>query len=182
MMMKALGAGGMDLEFDPARDEMNDQWGDESYRPNEGGFYELDSETYRRPDFPLPFKGKLIKGLFGALGRLPVHGYRIVIMLRDPEEIRQSYEAFFSKTCPLISGEPFSADSYWKAAGWWISQMKNRRDVELAVLNYRDVVLSPISAFSLLTAKGWPIDPGKAARIVNPDLCRFKKEELVPGL
>ena len=182
MMMRALGAGGMDLAYDPARDEMNEQWGDESYKPNEGGFFELSSASYKSADFPLAYKGKLIKALFGALYRLPVWKYNIVMMVRDPEEIRQSYEAFFSKACPRVAGKPFAEDSYYDTVRWWSGQLDNRRDVRLTLLHYRTVVENPVGSFLKLKNNGWPIDAYAAAHVVNPELCRFRREELVEGL
>lgn len=182
MMMEALIAGGMPAAYEPSRDDMNEEFGDDSYKPNEGGFYELASEHYKVLDFPLPYRGRLIKGLLGALHRLPVAKYRIVLMVREPEEIRQSYRAFFDKPCPSINGREFDDDAYCTAVGWHISQLANRRDTTLTVLKYRDTVRDPLRAFSELFHAGWPIRPSDAAAVVDPSKCRFKAEELTRGI
>ena len=183
MMMKALGAGGMPLAYEPKRDEMNQRFGDSDYQPNEGGFYEMERETYQHPDFPLPFKGRLIKGLVGCLQRLPVAKYKIVMMMRDPEEIRQSYEAFFNKPCPNIGGRKFTNKNYQKAIEEHIEQIDNRLDAEVLIVNYREVVEDPEKRFRFLLNWGrWPIDPIKAAAVVNPDKCRFRRENLEDGI
>lgn len=182
MMMKALGAGGMPVAYEPKRDELNHQFGDDEYQPNEGGFFELARETYQDRKFPLPFRGWLIKGLVGCLQRLPVANYKIVLMLRSPEEIRQSYEAFFGNKCPKIGGLDFNDDNYNAAMINHVGQLDNRKDVQLQCFHYRQVIRDPIGVFKCMTDSGWPIDPQKASEIVDPNRCRFKKEELEIGI
>ncbi len=97
-------------------------------------------------------------------------------MRRDPEEVRQSYCAFFRVSPPHIG------NNYTSVLDERISILRKRRDVQLAVLWYRDVVADPLETFQGLVDSGWPIDPQKAVSIVDPDLCRFKLEELEVGI
>ena len=99
MMMRALESGGMTACYRQSRDEMRLRFADEHYDPNIGGLYELAPKDYQDKNFPEPYKGKLIKGLNFCVPRMKVmpDGIRVVLMLRDKEEIRQSYDAFFGK-------------------------------------------------------------------------------------
>ena len=176
MMMRALEAGGMEPVYAARRDQkMNDRWGDELYSPNQGGLYELDRASYQHPDFPGPrFDGKLIKLLVGGMFRLKAGDYRVVFMTRDPEEIRQSHEAFF--------GRPFDTAQYWQIMNRCTGILEQRRDVNLTVFRYEDVVANPLPAFTQLTAAGWPIDATVAAAVPDPDQHRFRLDQLEVGV
>src|SRR5262245_35102181 len=93
--MKALEAGGMEAVYNPDRDKMNDQYGDEEYKINDGGFYELSRAEYAHPDFPDNYDGKLVKCLFGGMLHLKAskNVKEIVFMRRPIDEIARSYEA-----------------------------------------------------------------------------------------
>lgn len=174
--MRALEAGGLDVLYNPDRDKMNTQYGDEHYQPNEGGFYELNRRQYQQPGFPRMHEGKLIKALFGGITRIVAGDYRIVFMQRDFEEIRQSHQAFFSNPPHL------DAEEYRERMDNAIGMLRVRRDVDLSVFQYRDVLDRPVEKFTELKERGWPIDPEKAATVVNPATCRFQLEELEVGV
>jgi len=156
---------------------MNTSYGDEYYQPNPGGFYELAYPDYKKERFPLWCKGKVIKVLRGGLPDLTEHKYKAVFMLRHPEEIRQSYEAFF-ETGP----DQYILRGYLKHMAQSIEYLNSRDDIEFEVFHYRSVVEDPEYHFNYLADKGWPIDPQKASAIVNPDLYRFRLERLTVGL
>lgn len=176
MMMQALTAGGLDPAFNAMRNGMNEEFGDNEYKPNGNGFYELSREQYSEIDFPEAHKGKLVKCLYGGVNTIKAGDYKIVFMLRDYEEIRQSFEAFFDRA-PSLNEEDHKI-----TIAKTIGMLEQRRDVDLTVLNYRDVVREPYIHFDLLKRKGWGIDPLKAAAIVNPELLRFKIEDLEVGI
>jgi hypothetical protein len=176
MMMKALEYGGLDAVYSPLRDNMNSDFGDEYYKPNPGGFYELTAKDYREPGFPRQFEGRLIKCLYGGLPRMVVGDYKVVFMMRDPEEIRQSYESFFNKPAPPILKQ------YDQVMGDSIAMLKNRKDTEVVVLQYRDVIENPHDCFCILKRNGWDIDVVKSASVVNPELYRYRIEELTVGI
>jgi hypothetical protein len=181
MMMQALIAGGMPADWEEKRDAIADSKADELYHPNPGGLREVALKEYRRPDFPLNHQGKLIKVMMWGLDNLRVNpaGYRVILMERHPEEIRQSYEAFF--------GRPHR--SYQ-----WLTQYRvlleraqemllNRRDVvDTFHFQYKEVVSKPRSIFVSLEQAGWPIDPGCAAAVVDENQYRFRLEKLTYGI
>jgi len=179
MMMKALEEAGLFAEYKNSRDDRTRKPHiDEHYDPNEGGLYELERSDYLTKDFPRKYKGKLIKCLYGGLERMNVmpDGINIVFMRRDFEEIRQSYQAFFGQKLKFDKSVEESFDLM-------IQKMLNRKDVNnMHVFWYREVVEEPYKHFKILKDAGWPIDIDKAVEVVNPDLCRFRKESLVEGI
>lgn len=177
MMMQALIEGGLNGAYDIGREKMNENFGDEYYKPNVYGFFELYIHRYQKLNFPLDYKGKLIKIINTGLRNLSVHEYKIVYMLRNPEEIRQSYEAFFSRnlTMKLEEYEPWMNKH--------ILMMKNRRDVKsIDVFQYREVLKDPLKYFSILREHGWPIDVYKSITTIDPSQNRFRIEELEVGI
>jgi len=177
MMMQALEAGGLDAAYDEIRNQMNTKWGDEDYKPNAGGFYELHGKRYAELGFPQKYEGRLIKCLFAGIPKLAKGNYKIIFMTRDPEEIRQSYEGFFSKPPPGRILE-----KYPKMIGYITDIMDVREDMDYILMRYRDVIKNPLGAFQKLKDFGFPIDVKKSASIVDPELCRFKIEELEVGI
>lgn len=179
MMMKCLEAGGMDAAYNPERDEMNKKFGDENYQPNGGGFYELNGTEMQKIDNLYEhFNGKLVKMLRHSIGRLPDDGeYQIVIMKRHPKEIYYSCEAFFEQPLSknFIRLYPQLINK--------IVEIAEEKKMKYRVIAYRQLIAEPLEHFKLLADDGWPIDPEKAAAIVDPELYRFKRELLTefPG-
>lgn len=177
MMMKALEAGGMDVCYKQSRDEMKDKFADKSYDPNVGGLYELEREDYQKLDFPVGYQGKLIKALaMGVPRMLPMNdGIRVVFMRRDPEEIRQSFMAFFNKNIDV--------ENLDERMEYIIRRIENRKDVKsVDVFWYRKVIESPQKYFVILREHGWDIDIEKASLVVDSKYCRYKAEDLTVGI
>ena len=174
MMMKALEEGGFETLKDLERDRMNQKHGDKYYQPNPGGFYENVKE-WQRLDFPLGHEGKLVKVMYNRVLGIPVADYKIIFMMRDPEEIRQSYEAAFNQRAPNIQNYQFMMERI-------ISLLNNRKDTTLTVISYRNVIESPHKVFNRLLRDGWQFDINKAVQAIDTDLCRFKKEDLTQGI
>lgn len=178
--MKALEAGGLEAVYREERDELVKKFGDEEYSPNSGGLYELSREDYKSPDFPRQFEGKLMKALDVAVPRMRVMpDLKVVFMMRDKEEIRQSLYAFFGREIMHPHFETRFEDHMKDV----IEQINNRKDVSsLQVFWYRDVVENPKKHFQLLKDNGWPIDVDKCSAIVDPEQLRFRKERLSIGV
>lgn len=180
MMMRALEAGGLEAVYAPSREDMRRKYSDSDYDPNEGGLYELEREQYQAIDFPRAYDGKLIKCLnmgVVTMATMP-YGIMCVFMRRDVEEIRQSYDAFFGKQLGMLDPETFQ-----RRMDLIVERIENRWDVtSLTQLWFRQVVDNPMMYFRQLAEEGWPIDPVKAAAVVNPELCRYKVEELEVGV
>lgn len=178
MMMKALEAGGLDAEYRQSRDEMKKRHADESYDPNIGGLYELDKADYMSKGFPKKYNNKLIKALNMGVPQMSVmeEGIRVVFMIRDPEEIRQSYSAFFGQELKNI-------ENYSENMKEIIERIRNRKDViSVDIFSYRDVLENPKKYFQILKDSGWEIDVEEAIKVVDKKYCRFKKEILTEGI
>lgn len=181
MMMNALAEGGIEPAINKNRDHMNIRHGDKFYRPNKLGFFELGKREYMAGNFAERFDGMVIKILVSdSLLSLNVAQYRLIIMLRHPEEIRQSFNAFFES--PISRTPPFLFD-YDENMERMIGHMRNRKDMlSVDVFEYRKVLADPKKHFHILANNGWPIDVEKAAAVVDPAFCRFKLEELEIGI
>lgn len=177
MMMSALEAGGLEACYQQSRDVMKNRYADDRYDPNIGGLYELERHDYKQSDFPCQFEGKLIKALnMGVVTMNVMPDVKVVFMRRDPEEIRQSFDAFFNKQLGAIA----NLDQRMQRI---IERIANRKDVSsLNVFWYREVVNNPQSHFRILQQAGWPIEVGQAAAVVDPQYCRFRLEDLTVGV
>lgn len=172
MMMQCLEAGGLPVAYSHQRNILNDRCSDEHYKPNPKGLYEPADSEIGKHGWPRGHDGKAIKVVAPLLRHLSVHEYRVVFMLRNPEEIRQSYKAAFrgNVTCEQIEHCQQSS----------LELLHNRRDVlTVTELQYADVVADPLAAIYKLN---WPIDNVRAAEAVQPDLYRFRPERLTVGL
>lgn len=180
-MMRALEAGGMTVAYSAERDQMAANHADEHYQPNpESKLYEVPLKDYGNVDFPLAYQDKVIKVMLWGMDHLAVNpdGYRVVIMRRDPEEIRQSYEAFFGH--PLRHPWMAEYDARIERAA---ALLRNRRDVKSAhIMDYVDLIADPATEFARLQMYHWPVDIAAAAFAINPDLYRFRKERLTVGI
>lgn len=179
-MVAALVAGGMTAAYSDERNQLAQAHADEHYHPNKSGLYEVPLKEYGGIDFPLAYQDRCIKVMLWGLDGLAVNpdGYRIVIMRRDPEEIRQSYEAFLGH--PLRHPWMSEYDARIERAEL---MLRNRDDVHRAVtVNYSDLVGYPENEFNWLKRDGWPIHAGKAAATIDPKQYRFRKELLTAGI
>jgi len=175
MKMECMEAGGMSVVKSESRDQFGAAHNDEHYRVNPHGLYEPDLTELRQLGWPKQHDGKVLKVVVPWLRALSVHEYRVVFMLRDFEEIRQSFEGAFGGRLKRETIEQQVAEA--------LAQLRNRRDVlTLTTLNYCDVVADPQRELSRLRAAGWPIDVEAAASVVNPDLYRFRLERLTVGI
>lgn len=166
MMMQALKAGGLEAVWDKEHEGELDKWKTKEYDPNPHGYYELSVDIYNDREFPKQYEGKLVKILSGHVPKIAVGNYKIVFMLRDPKEIEISLIKMMRQV-PAIDIKRY--DEEMERA---INAIKNRRDCELTVFHYKDVVKEPFPYFNRLVHRGWPIDPWAAAAKVDPKLYR----------
>lgn len=185
MMMTCLKAGGIDPAMSVRRDESTQGWNDKYYKPNPESLYELMPEQVEETGFPQMCGGKSVKILGKTLNGISVgkHKYKIIFMLRHPEEIRQSSQAFLSRAPAIVCKRPMDFDApYYAVMEDIVDIAKQRRDVvDLVTLNYRDVVRDPVPVFEDLAERGWPIDPKAAASVVDAKYYRFRLERLAVG-
>lgn len=178
MMMHCLSCGGMDVAKSESRDSIADQHADAHYHPNASGLWEIPLQEYGKPGWPRQYDGKLIKIMAWGLRQMAAHRYKVVLMQRDPEEIRQSYEAFLGRP----HGGPWDLSKYQDHMQETQREMESRKDVDFLILDYADVVSDPMRAMSNLAACGWPINAKESAKHVDSKQYRFRRELLTVGI
>ena len=152
MMMRALEAGGMPAYYE---DEL----------------YELPKDEIARAVLnPHTIDGKLFKCIAGGLLRLAAWKYKIIFMQRHYSEIKSSCDNLFGADTPLCSEKDFHQLMRYTAG-----VIDQRRDMQWTGIQYRAVLEDPLAVFELLKKHGgWPIDTGKAAAVVDPNMCHHK--------
>ena len=173
--MEGLRASGQQLIYSDKRTDFNERWSDEFYRPNPHGPYECSMEMMKEEGFPRQHDGCAIKMVFDWLHLLAEHEYRVIVMERDAEEIRQSFEAAFNRKVKKEYIEKRVAEGF--------KQLARRKDIKtLVVVPMRQLVLNPLNTWKTLKDHGFPVDPEKAAAVADPELYRFRLERLVEGV
>ena len=95
MMMRCLEQGGIPVAFTPQRDRNMQARFEQASGFNPYGLYELTRTKLTSPDFPGAYEGMAVKLVWEWLIFMTAHapGCRIIAVYRDPEEVRQKYEA-----------------------------------------------------------------------------------------
>lgn len=176
---------------------------DESYKFNDGGLAEIEFcptcsrskivalnagrrferdcddvgcwSYYRtRPD---ALDGHVLKHHIAApVWTLPEGDYRLLVLLRDYEETRQSWAAM---------GQNYSIppeQHYLNVCGFFARAPVKHKVLAWAQDLFQESSLRRLDAWSRLAAMDWPIDPWKASDAVRPELNRFKRDGLDFGM
>ena len=93
--------------------------------------------------------------------------YRVCLCLRKKEEVRMSWVRTFGYEW---------AEERFDIADSLVAAIARRNDVELTSVHYDLTIADPLGAFEHLTHDGWPIDPVKAASLVEDSLYRHRSE------
>ena len=188
-LLNGLGSGtGWGLLTQPHQEELNQEV--DGYRPNPGPLYEVGRMYYTSAKFlrMMPDKS-LVKIFWDGLTNIPSGEYVIVFMERDEEEINQSIARsdahLRSVGVPENKPTPFTFDVFRPYNRDDIEHvkgiMRERRDVTLIDINYRDLIEDPRKTlesikYSVLGKERVPIDIEKAAAVIKPEFYRIRKE------
>ena len=171
MMMHCLEAGGMKSLWDSERDEWAKENGVEVNPRSE--MREISDTTLKSfAHNPSRYDGRLIKLItkYGYL-RLPAWQYKVILMVRDPEEIRQSFHRVFGKPLTYTgeAGEqvPLTNELYYHVISGVAADL-TAQNIPFTPFNSRDVLQKPLGAFRYLAQHGWPIHAENAAAVVQP--------------
>ncbi len=143
--------------------------------PEACGLHEM-SQEQRRELFrePQAFSGKCIKMLcsYGYITLPKWEGrYKVILMVRDPEEIMESYRKMFDKPM-LYESEteslPFTPELYGEILKATVADAGARGDMDLLILSGAAILADPLKRFETI-AEYWPIDAESAAAIVDPE-------------
>ena len=172
MMMRCLEAGGMPVSYSDAHESLNTEFNTPEYIPNPNGFYappdNLEDIT--------KYIGTAFKFDFRSLLTLPIGmKYNILFIKRNPDEIRASMQAFtpyqsWNQDSTILEFYDLIIDSL-------LEEVRKREDVILTILNYADIVKTPLQEFQKLVNAGWNFDIEKASEKVDESLHRFKLEK-----
>jgi len=164
------------------RDKMNKRYEKRlgEYHPNKAGFFEITDNMLQN------YINILSRPYSGCKMIIPVRRHRmevvkmnpckVIQMWRDPEEIRQSQEAFYSKR----------SDSDWIRTALVQEKIKLEKAIgadNYLGVEYQDVLNDPrakIEEISKFINAPNKIDD--AVDSVNPSVNRFKKEDLEQGI
>lgn len=148
------------------------------YHPNETGFYEITKNilAHYMEIAATPYSGcKMI---------IPVTNHRlelvlmvpskVILMWRDPEEIRQSQNAFYANNVD---------SAYFKTA--LVTQKLRLKELKIdhLIVEYRNVIQNPreeIQKVKEFIQSDRGID--EAVEFVNPEAYRFNRDKIVEGL
>lgn len=147
------------------------------YHPNPTGFFEITQNLFKNymNMINTPYSGcKMIVPVTGMRWEVVnAAPSRIIFMVRDPEEIKQSQEAFYAKQSDTAYIR--SALAHQKA---WL----DKSGISYIMVNYRTLVqdtTATIKAIADFIESDADIEP--AVRYVNPELYRFNKDLLIAG-
>lgn len=169
--MRGLEVGGMKILSSKSCDLLNTNNSDDNYKPNPKSLSELGSEELTK-ELLINNPESAIKLVAPRVGDLPIHEYKVVILNREEEEIRQSFEAAFGveRTVEFIKFNVACARHI----------LSSRSDVKQIIeVEHKDLIYEPENVFKNLN---WPIDYKKAASVIDPSFYRFRSERLVTGL
>ena len=197
MLMACLQAGGLEATYDEERDEyLNRNLADPFYQPNEE-YFEIGRGFDTHERFPIDYEGTLIKVLTrdrrdrSILLQLYPLRYHILLLVRDPREILESYtalevnmgEVYADQMRTNVSTASMTARCnlarYRETMRLTQAIMSVRKDVEsLVTFDYRCLIRNPHRHFALLADFGWRINPMEAAKKVDPARYRKRVEDL----
>ena len=158
----------------------------DGYSPNPNGAYEVGTMAYHNARFlrNIP-PDSLIKVLFDGLPNLPRGNYTIIYMERDVDEIRASTKRVeeylggdalgaleLTKHLPFSCFRPYNQEEIDHVLGI----CRARCDIDIAMVNYNDVINDPLEQFNKLKSLGWPIIPEVCASEIDQTLYRSRKE------
>jgi len=185
MMMQALYKGLFHGEvlYQPDLEKLNPDA--DGYAPNQGPLMEVGRAYYMNAAFlrEIP-DDSLVKILYDGLPCLPARDYRVVFMERDESEIKASLarsDAHLraNKVAENMDyGHTFDVFRPYRQEDidHVLGIVRCRTDIDLTRMKFSEVIARPEAMFESLSDMGWPIDPKKAASVVNPELYRFRKE------
>lgn len=108
-------------------------------------------------------------------------GYKVLFLIREYEEARQSAAAMISADGTTRAVFPFANRAHYNAIVYGaLTDALAKADVSVVASRY--MADDPLREFSLLRERGWPIDPAKCADVIDRDKFHYRVEELERGI
>lgn len=173
MMMKMLGAGGLELATDEIRSADED---------NPKGYFELERvkelDKSKEKSWVAEYRGKVIKVISFLLMDLPGDSaYKVIFMRRNLDEVIASQNKMLDRR-----GEPRGDDDE-KMIGLYKTHLRKlefllreRKNFESLDVDYKQALEQPREhAESVRRFLDMPLDVGRMAEVVDPDLYRNRR-------
>lgn len=173
MMMRCLEAGGLFPSYRPEAELDFNASAPENYAPNPNGFYQFGGEV--DSSFNEVYDGKLVKLPIRDLLKLPQGDYKLVLLKRNPAEIRAS----MARWTPYTSWGRDEVITYFYDLYFdtLVTELSERTDISITILNYADIVANPEQEFVKLLDAGWSFDVASASALVDESLYRLRLEQ-----
>lgn len=174
MVAHALTTGGIPVQKDEELCALKEaEFADKAYHGNPNGFFEGGKHCEN------PAEGHVLKLMPHQISKLPEGEYTVVLVYRNPHEVRDSWHRFVRFIDDSV--DPKSVEEEQE---YLYKHLSLRPDVKFTTLQYENIIKDPVGAFTKLRGFGFPIDPEKAASVVDPKLYRNRynpeTKEVVP--
>lgn len=184
VMMQALANGQTDgTRIFAARDRTLGNIERDGYRPIPGLFLEV-GQNYKNAEWLRKMPDNIfVKIFFDGLPNLPLGKYKIIFMVRDEWEINHSVERAEKHIRSFgVPPNPPSDSTFYVYRPYSQADVNHvlgiceaRSDIDLIKVNFTDLIKHPKHEFETLRLRGVPIDPDKAASVIDPSYYRSKK-------
>ena len=161
----------------------------EKYHPNRDGFFEVTENLFDHflDVLATPYSGcKMIIPVRRPIADVMVfHPYsRVIQMWRDPEEIRQSQQAFYrGDSMEEADTRVAMLRTQLATQKLQLEKMGEKSGLQTMHVQYREILASPTPIIEeLADFINAPNDIGQAIAHVKPERNRFRKEDLVEGI
>ena len=182
MMMGALNDGGIPILWDESREYQMRHRDTEEYMPNKYGFWEIGQKVYMVFGYTATIPDNhAVKIQYTGLPILAARdeGYKIIMMRRDPAEIRASMIEWEIKNPDSVEGtfdkdHPNWSHEYHETIRHNKDILTMRRDCEFIEVWFKDVVENPLREMERVRDFGILIDPEKAIKMIDPTQYRHR--------
>jgi hypothetical protein len=173
MMMKMLGAGGLELATDEIRSADED---------NPKGYFELEKvkelDKTDRKDWVAEYRGKVIKVISFLLRDLPDDSaYKVIFMRRNLDEVIASQNKMLDRRGESRGDDDEKMIELYETHLRKVEfLLRGRKNFETLDVDYKQALEKPREhAERVRRFLGVPLDVGRMAEVVDPDLYRNRR-------
>lgn len=173
MMMKMLGAGGLELATDEIRSADED---------NPKGYFELEKvkelDKTKQKDWVAEYRGKVIKVIsFLLLDLPPDSAYKVIFMRRNLDEVIASQNKMLDRRGEQRGGDDEKMIGLYKTHLRKVEfLLRERKNFESLDVDYKQALEQPRDcAERVRRFLGMPLDVGRMTEVVDPELYRNRR-------
>ena len=173
MMMKMLGAGGLELATDEIRSADED---------NPKGYFELEKvkelDKTKQKDWVAEYRGKVIKVIsFLLLDLPPDSAYKVIFMRRNLDEVIASQNKMLDRRGEQRGGDDEKMIGLYKTHLRKVEfLLRERKNFESLDVDYKQALEQPRDcAERVRRFLGMPLDVGRMTEVADPELYRNRR-------